>query len=437
MLGNHGIRTYSNYQYSHNQLSADNPFRYMGTTYDPYQPKASNQIKYTYSKEYQNPKKEEAYQSSSRINENKKRNISPTYLKNNTFNIINSKSYSKNSQQNYSLYTQNRDHVGELFNYSKEKPKDFYSGSTTNKNAQQFPYSTYTTPKLKSKKNRYFNNTNFDEISYEMKNEKISNPEIPEYYEENCNLIKNYAYKENPNLIYRDYMEDKGISIMNINGDPDKALFCLFDGHGGDQVSKFLQNNFLKYFKEILPFGNIKENLIKLFKKLDEKIKDLNCYQIGSTACIIYITKEKGQKILYSANIGDTRSILISKNEYKRLSYDHRASDSNEYKRIINEGGIVFNDRVYGSLMLSRAFGDLELKPYGVICEPFVNRIEINENDKFVIIATDGVWDIFNDADVYEISQKFDNSKDLCNTLVNKSIEKDSTDNISCFVIKL
>ena len=430
MYGNQGKRTFSNYHYTHNQLSADNPFRYMGTTYDPYKPKASNQIKYTYSNEKENPKKENIYQASSSIKENRQRNSSPTYIKNNnTFNIINSKSYSKNSQQNYSLYDQNKDHVGDLLNYSKENPKDFYAGNTTNKNAQQFPYSTYTTANLKSKNNK--NNNNGNELSYEIKGEIISKPEIPEYYEENCNLIKNYAYKENPNLSFRDYMEDKGISVINLNGEKDKALFCLFDGHGGDQVSNFLQKNFIKYFREILSFGNIKDNLINLFKKLDEKIKELNCYQIGSTACIIYITKENGKKILYSANIGDTRSILISKNEFKRLSYDHRAHDSNEYKRIVNEGGIVMNGRVYGSLMLSRAFGDWELKPYGVSCEPFIKRIEISENDKFVVVATDGVWDTFEDDDVYELSKKFDNSKELCNTLVNKSIEKGSTDNIS------
>ena len=261
-------------------------------------------------------------------------------------------------------------------------------------------------------------------------------------YVESNNLIKNYAYKENPNLPFRQYMEDKGISILNINGDPDKALFCLFDGHGGDQVSKFLQKNFLKYFKEIiLPSdknnSNINDAFTKLFKTLDEKIKEFNYTQIGSTACIIYITNEKGRKILYSANIGDTRALLISKNEYQRLTYEHRASDSNEYKRIINGGGIVLEGRIYGSLMLSRAFGDWEFKNYGLICEPFINERKINDNDKYVIIATDGVWDSLNDDDVYEISKDFDNSKELCNYIVKKSAEKFSIDNISCFVIKL
>ena len=183
--------------------------------------------------------------------------------------------------------------------------------------------------------------------------------------------------------------------------------------------------------------SNPKENLKELFDKIDNKIKDLNLLNMGSTACIIYLTIENGEKVLYSANIGDTRSLLISSNDYKRLSYDHRATDTNEYNRIVQGGGIVFAGRVYGTLMLSRAFGDWELKSYGVISEPHVTKINISENDKYVVVASDGVWDILDDADVYEMSKSIDNSKDLCNNIVEKSLDKGSMDNISCFVIKL
>ena len=147
--------------------------------------------------------------------------------------------------------------------------------------------------------------------------------------------------------------------------------------------------------------------------------------------------KRKRKKIIYSANIGDTRSLLISSNDYKRLSYDHRATDNEEFKRIIQGGGIVFAGRVYGTLMLSRAFGDWELKSYGVSSEPYVTKININENDKYIIVATDGVWDTLDDPDVYEMSKNLENSKDLCNNIVEKALDKGSMDNISCFVIKL
>ena len=232
-------------------------------------------------------------------------------------------------------------------------------------------------------------------------------------------------------------MEDKSRVIQNINGDKNNHLFCLFDGHGGVNVSQFLQENFYKYFKEIFPITNPEENFKELFRTVDLKIKDLNLLSMGATACIIYITKENGKRVLYSANIGDTRSLLISSNDYKRLSYDHRATDSNEYNRIIKNGGIVFAGRVYGSLMLSRAFGDWELKNYGVISDPYVTKTYINDNDKYIIIATDGVWDILDDSDVYEISKYIDNYNVLCNKIVEKSIDKGSMDNISCFVIKL
>ena len=533
-----GKRTYNNYHYSHNQLSADNPFRFIGTTFDPYQPKASNQQYPLYdtktaqiSKKKQplSPYERKSFYDNTDNNENRpwSKTSSTSSLINNSYNIINNNPYSKNQNSNYSLISQQRDHVGELFNYTNRDLPNYYSSNkkqnvnsnNTNENLNQpsfngeitlkniktpqkniFENNVSSTQKVNNieninnnnrndyssnnnnKKDKLFStpqnyldlfirNRNYDNIDDRQNNynynkynkenvnfnsklndnisnnidtnnksytkEKISNIQLAEYSEDNCTAIKSYAYKENPNTRFRDYMEDKGRVIENIKDDPNSCLFCLFDGHGGGDVSKFLQLNFYSYFKEMLPFDNVKENLISLFKKIDNKIKDSNYYNMGATACIIYITKENGQKCLYSANIGDTRSLLISSNDYKRLSYDHRASDAIEYKRIIDSGGIVFAGRVYGQLMLSRAFGDWELKPYGVICEPHVTRINITDNDKYVVVASDGIWDIFEDSDIFNMSKKMGNSKEFCNSIVNQAIENGSMDNISCFVIKL
>ena len=38
---------------------------------------------------------------------------------------------------------------------------------------------------------------------------------------------------------------------------------------------------------------------------------------------------------------------------------------------------------------------------------------------------------------LYSLSLEAENSKELCNEIVNYSLEKGSKDNISCFVIKL
>ena len=81
-------------------------------------------------------------------------------------------------------------------------------------------------------------------------NEIVSKVDDKEYYRKNkSGLVVDYAYYEDPNSENRDYMEDKGRVIENLNNDPNKILFCIFDGHGGVEVSKFLQENLHIYLK--------------------------------------------------------------------------------------------------------------------------------------------------------------------------------------------
>lgn len=122
---------------------------------------------------------------------------------------------------------------------------------------------------------------------------------------------------------------------------------------------------------------------------------------------------------------------------YQRLTYDHRATDPNGCNRIIKNGGVVFAGRVYGSLILSRAFGDWELKNYRLTSTPHVTRVEVEVGDKFLVMATDGVWDALEYGDVFEMSKNVNDSKELCNLIINTALNKESMDNISCFVIKL
>ena len=267
--------------------------------------------------------------------------------------------------------------------------------------------------------------------------EKQSDINSPEYYSKGIS-ISEYAYKEEPNSRFRDYMEDKGVCIDCYLNNPSTSIFCLFDGHGGKEVSSYLQSNFPLLLKEHLPSPNITQTLTSFFPLIDEKIKQSNFYQVGSTGCIIYITKENNKKVIYSANIGDTRSILInSLKEVTRLSFDDRASEPSEYNRITSQGGIVFAGRIYGQLMLSRAFGDWELKEFGVSNVPHVKRVEVGDEECYVVIASDGVWDVLEDDDVGRFCGYVNNAKDLCNEIIKNALGKGSMDNISCFVIKV
>ena len=511
-------RNFSNYHYGYNALSEDNPFKVIGTSYNPYQPKNPNQPPQPQYEATLNPQRSDRINQYN-SNENKawQRTNSTSTLRNNipyNTNTYNPYARTPNFNNNYNIPAR-RDHVKELLNFTGREALSYFGGN----NIQKDPHSVYSTSKTPYQIESYQNNIstikNVDNLEEQIKNmndlsttklnsmnknnlndnnkgfndtktliplktnnqqpqynlnnkyyeerktpstkydnininnsnptnipknsvsEKLSNIDLSEYYEDNCKIIKNYAYKENPNSRYRDYMEDKGRVIENFNEDYNNILFCLFDGHGGGEVSKFLQSNFHIFMKESLPYNDVKKGFINLFNTIDQKIKESNFFQVGATACIIYITNENNKKILYSVNVGDTRSVLIKNNEYRRLSYDHRASDPNEYNRIMNEGGIVFAGRVYGQLMLSRAFGDWELKSYGVSCEPHITRVELNDDDKYLVVATDGVWDVLEDVDVYNMSIEMNNSKEFCNKIIQTSLDKGTMDNLSCFVIKL
>ena len=278
-----------------------------------------------------------------------------------------------------------------------------------------------------------FNNSNISTT-----NEINSDNNSKEYYKESKGgLVKNYAYCEEENKKHREYMEDQGFAIENFNNDPNKIIFGLFDGHGGSKVSKFLQENFPIYLKKMMPFTNYFQGFVNLFKVLDDQVRELNCPDAGSTATIVYIERQINKKYLYCINIGDSRCIIINKKGIMRLSKDDRVEEPEEKERIIKEGGVIYNGRIYGVLMLSRCFGDWNIKNYGVSCEPHIAKIELNEDDLYLVIASDGVWDYMKDEEFKVLMETDVNTMDICKDIITESLRKGSSDNISCFVINL
>jgi serine/threonine protein phosphatase PrpC len=269
--------------------------------------------------------------------------------------------------------------------------------------------------------------------------EILSNIKCTEYFRETKTApVTSYGYSQNQNAGHRSYMEDEGRVIENFNGDPNKILFCIFDGHGGGQVSKFLQEHFGAYMKKIYNYKNYFIGFTEIFKAIDNDIKLLDYPTVGSTATIVYIEKDKNNKrTLYCANVGDSRCVLVSKKGCFRMSYDDKVSDPKENERINKNGGIVVGGRVYGQLILSRSFGDWRIKDFGVIVDPHVTKFELNEEDLFCIIASDGVWDVLRDEECAILEKMNVNTGELSKNIITECLKRKSFDNLSCFVISL
>ena len=96
------------------------------------------------------------------------------------------------------------------------------------------------------------------------------------------------------------------------------------------------------------------------------------------------------RRVLYAGNAGDARAVLCRGGEALRLTYDHKGSDAQESKRIMDAGGFVMNNRVNGVLAVTRSLGDSAMKDF-VVGAPYTTETELSVHDEFLIIACDGV----------------------------------------------
>ena len=52
--------------------------------------------------------------------------------------------------------------------------------------------------------------------------------------------------------------------------------------------------------------------------------------------------------------------------------------------------------RINGELAVTRSFGDKRHSDSGLIAEPEITKRKITTDDKYILLATDGFWDVTN-----------------------------------------
>ena len=127
------------------------------------------------------------------------------------------------------------------------------------------------------------------------------------------------------------------VCIDQFGGFLKQAFFGVFDGHGGKSISEYCANRMHKLFLKLLKESSWKNPgrcLEETFLQVDEETKVLGSKSTGSTACIIFLAQENKERILYIANVGDTKAILIKTEGCQRLSYEHKATDKDEIVRL-------------------------------------------------------------------------------------------------------
>ena len=272
---------------------------------------------------------------------------------------------------------------------------------------------------------------NFDDSS-----SKKSSTQQNNQISQNKYIFKSFSYHEDKNLKYRQSMEDIGVTLPDFIPEKKYSLFGIFDGHGGNDVVKYIKDRLPEIIKSNISklnnnYDSIETILTSSFDKIDNELKFYDSEHTGSTATILLFQ----DNIIYCANVGDSGAYIIYDNYLKKISSDHKCSDPKEEARILNSGGKITKNRVMGQLVLSRCLGDLYCKKYGVSNIPDISMNKLDSNVKYVVVASDGVWDVVNENELMNLSKNDKNADGLCKDLVKLAIDKETKDNVSCIVV--
>jgi len=241
------------------------------------------------------------------------------------------------------------------------------------------------------------------------------------------------------NARFRRSMEDEHVIVDNFVGNPDQGYFAIYDGHGGRGAVDFTAKTLHKNLAEELeknPQIDPLEALKSAYLSTDSQMAVTQIQFSGTTCITILIRKEGDERILYSANAGDARAVLNRDGVALRLSKDHKGSDEEETKRILDAGGFVTSNRVNGILAVTRSLGDHAMKDY-VIGDPFLTRVKLEPTDKHVIIACDGLWDVASDQEAVDLVSQETDAQKMSEKLLVHALRNGSTDNISVMVVIL
>ena len=258
--------------------------------------------------------------------------------------------------------------------------------------------------------------------------------------------------------------QDKFFIKKDFLDEPEQFFIGVCDGHGmhGHYISEYVSKFLPKNLTNISTDESIKSAFITTQTSLLNDNLKIDSSLSGSTCTSLILSLEK----LICINLGDSRAVLAryENGVYNtiNLSRDHKLTEPDEMKRVLKSGGIIkqyYDDKTKGyigpervflnnseipGLAMSRSIGDSIAHNIGVISEPEIFRFNYNGNEKFIVIATDGIWEYIDSEECVKIISTFyENNMDAVgglNTLVKEAFkrwknEEENIDDITAIVI--
>lgn len=208
-------------------------------------------------------------------------------------------------------------------------------------------------------------------------------------------------------------------------------LACVFDGHGGGNVSKYAEENFGKIlWEKYQTAGGRVQAMKEAFEQMANET--LRYSYMGSTAVVVWHASET----VVLGNLGDSEAVLYDPfGNVLFKTKPHKPED--ERQRIEALGGCVYDGRISCALAVSRALGDAAYHPF-VSTVPDITVVDVSPGC-YAVLASDGFWDVKNSktfarsvvADISLSPQR------MAEMLCNHAFSRNSTDNITAIVLRL
>lgn len=248
----------------------------------------------------------------------------------------------------------------------------------------------------------------------------------------------------------RDQNEDNHNIILNLTNKNDNIneidFVAIYDGHGGKHVSKYISNTLPVYFvNKSVKYPLQHSYIIDVFNHLQQKISTIPESQFcGSTSITLSYYIKNNNKYFNITNLGDSKIVMCRNDVAIPLTKDHRPMWPCEKKRIEKLGGKIYfdgDDWRIKDYSVSRAFGDIDSKPF-ISHIPDLYKYKLDKNDKFFIMACDGLWDYVSEQDSVNFvlatsfikNKRIKDIKQIADKLAKYAFRKGSTDNVSIIV---
>ncbi|CAL9148429.1 unnamed protein product [Musa hybrid cultivar] len=258
---------------------------------------------------------------------------------------------------------------------------------------------------------------------------------------------------------HRSFMEDEHIRIDDLSAPLGSLLRCpapsafyaVFDGHGGPDAAAYIKRHAIRFLFEDAKFPwasseadkdfveSVENSVRQAFLLADVAMAE-DC-TVSSSSGTTALTALVFGRLLLVANAGDCRAVLCRKGKAVEMSQDHKPIHASERQRVEQCGGFVYDGYLNGVLSVTRALGDWDLKvpPSPLIAEPEFRHAILTEDDEFLIIGCDGIWDVMSSQ--YAVSvvrrglRRHDDPQRCARELVMEALRLNTADNLTVVVV--